>query len=655
MYLLIGQIQASRDRPEDAIAAYQEAVKRQSQPVAADAALASISLRTGAFDQAATYSQQALAIQSGNPALLALRVRVLLAQGKTSQAKDEIAGLEKRYPNSPTVLDLLAAEQFSDRQVEAARVSYTRAAALAPRDLEALTGLVRIDLATGHKQEALSRVEATLKGGKPSGEFLMVAGRAYASAGNQPKAEEMLQRAIETEPSRLEAYGLLGALYAAEHRLADAEDQFRRVTTENPKSVAAGTMLGMILEAENRGPDAEKQYKAVLAADNRAAVAANNLAWIYVASNRNLDEALQLAQTAARRLPDDSHVNDTLGWVYYRKDMAAQALPYLEASVKKDPSDPAAYYHLGMAYVGTGDLADGKKSLQSALATKSDFDGAVEAKKHLGRHRRLAMPVASPRACAAARPRDGLGHAPSFERLARTLWILFTLFIVYGTTIPFDFRVGWSGAMDKLAHLPLNPLISPDSGQRVSIPDEVQNVLLFIPFGAFGVLAGRSRRRASIPRLISVTGMALALSASVETLQLFSAVRVTSVGDVTTNVTGAILGGVAAIAGRGIFERLIRRLQAAGLTNTETFYPAMIFTVLLCAAAWEPFDVTLDVGSFVGKLKMLHHDVWQYSGVLSDEGVEVIRYGLFAIFGASWLNAIGRGQRAAVEGPPRLG
>jgi len=241
-----------------------------------------------------------------------------------------------------------------------------------------------------------------------------------------------------------------------------------------------------------------------------------------------------------------------------------------------------------------------------------------------------------------------LVHAPSHPRLAKTLWILFTLFIVYGTTIPFDFRVGWSGAMDKVAHLPLNPLISPDTGRRVSIPDEVQNVLLFIPFGAFGVLAGRSRRRSSLWRLVSVTGLALALSVSVETLQLFSADRVTSAGDVTTNVTGAILGGVAAIAGRGSFERLMGRLRTAGVTGTETFYPAMVFAILLCVAAWEPFDVTLDVGSFVDKVKMLHHDVWQYRGLLTDEGVEVIRYGLFGVFAASWLEAIGR-PRAAVE------
>jgi tetratricopeptide (TPR) repeat protein len=383
-YLLIGQIQASRDRPEEAIAAYKEAIKRESQPVAADAALATLSLRTGAYDQAATYSQQALAIMPGNPGLRVLQVRVLLAQGKTAQAKDEIASLQKAYPNSPIVINLLAGQQLTGQQMEAARASYAKAAALAPNNLEALAGLVRIDLATGRNQEALARVEAGLKGGKPTGEFLMLAGRTYAAAGNLPKAEEMLRRAIEAQPARLEAYGMLGSLYVAEHRLADAEDQFRRVTTENPRSEAAGTMLGMILEAEKKVPDAEKQYKAVLAADGQAAVAANNLAWIYVSGNRNLDEALQLAQTAVRRLPDEPHVNDTLGWIYYRKNMASEAVRYLEASVKSDPNDPATHYHLGMAYVGAGDLTKGRESLRQALAMKGDFDGASDAKKALG-------------------------------------------------------------------------------------------------------------------------------------------------------------------------------------------------------------------------------------------------------------------------------
>ena len=70
------------------------------------------------------------------------------------------------------------------------------------------------------------------------------------------------------------------------------------------------------------------------------------------------------------------------------------------------------------------------------------------------------------------------------------MWALFALFIVYGTTIPFNFSQDPDFIREKVAALSWNPLTRPD-GRRVSIPDSVQNVMLFIPFGMLGGLACR--------------------------------------------------------------------------------------------------------------------------------------------------------------------
>ena len=121
----------------------------------------------------------------------------------------------------------------------------------------------------------------------------------------------------------------------------------------------------------------------MLSIDPRAPVAANNLAWIYVSSGRNLDQALQLAQAAQQQIPEEPHVNDTLGWIYYRKNMQSFAVRHLELSVKNDPNNPNSHYHLGMAYLASGDSVKAKKALQRALSLKPDFDGAEEARKAL--------------------------------------------------------------------------------------------------------------------------------------------------------------------------------------------------------------------------------------------------------------------------------
>ena len=109
--------------------------------------------------------------------------------------------------------------------------------------------------------------------------------------------------------------------------------------------------------------------------DAEAAVAANNLAWLYVSSNRNLDQALQLAQTAAKQLGEVPQVNDTLGWIYYRKGMFEPAVRHLEKSIQKDATDPSVHYHLGMAYLQLGELDKAKKSLTKGAVDEPDLRG----------------------------------------------------------------------------------------------------------------------------------------------------------------------------------------------------------------------------------------------------------------------------------------
>ena len=139
----------------------------------------------------------------------------------------------------------------------------------------------------------------------------------------------------------------------------------------------------MLFEQQGQIAAAEQQYLRALAIDPGAVAAANNLAWIYVAGNRKLDEALQLARDAYQRLPNDPNVNDTLGWVYYRKNMAKEAIPYLETSVRKSPNEASFQFHLGMAIVQSGDWNIARRALKQALALKPDLEGAAEARKAL--------------------------------------------------------------------------------------------------------------------------------------------------------------------------------------------------------------------------------------------------------------------------------
>jgi Flp pilus assembly protein TadD len=219
---------------------------------------------------------------------------------------------------------------------------------------------------------------------KPAdGGILLLASRTYGSLGDLVTAERMLQKAIAVDPNNLDAYGMLGRLYATQQRLGEATAQFEKLAEKQPRSVSAHTIAGMLLDMQHRTSDARARYERALEVDPRAAVAANNLAWIYAETGGNLDIALQLAQTAKAKLPDRAEVNDTLGWIYHKKGLSAMGVAPLLQSVQKDPANPNYHFHLGMAYLGSGDKVKGRAALQKALSLDPNFSEAAEARQRL--------------------------------------------------------------------------------------------------------------------------------------------------------------------------------------------------------------------------------------------------------------------------------
>ena len=225
------------------------------------------------------------------------------------------------------------------------------------------------------------------------------------------------------------------------------------------------------------------------------------------------------------------------------------------------------------------------------------------------------------------------------SRLPFVLCVASAVFILYGTTIPFNFVFDRQQVLAHLSRVTLNPLISPDTGSRLSIPDVVGNVLLFVPLGFFGIWSLAGRRR-PITRIVWLTLLGCALSVGVETLQLFTVDRTSSVADVFANTLGTMAGAIAATFLRASGRSLVTAASARGIAGVASFYPLLIATLLLFAAVWEPFDVTLDVGSVVSKLRALSHDPWQ-GGPLTDEALSWTQHLLFTSILLMWLRDIG--------------
>ena len=119
--------------------------------------------------------------------------------------------------------------------------------------------------------------------------------------------------------------------------------------------------------------------------DHEFAPAANNLAYVLVMQEKDLEDALRYAQQAEAKRPDDPHVMDTVGLVYYKKGLYNFAIGKFSASLEKIPDNATVHYHLGLAYYKEGNNKRAHQELEKAINLDDQFDEAEEARSILSK------------------------------------------------------------------------------------------------------------------------------------------------------------------------------------------------------------------------------------------------------------------------------
>jgi tetratricopeptide (TPR) repeat protein len=306
-------------------------------------------------------------------------------QGARDRADGIIRQLASSNPDVAAVHLQIAQAAVQRKDTATARREFSRSLELAPASIEALRGLVGLDLAEKRTARAQKTIDEQLAKRPRDSNLAVLAADVYGAIGQSGRQEVLLRGAVDDDSGNLDAFSRLAELYVRQNRLEQAKAQYERIARERPASAVAPTLIGMILETQDHPADAQRVYEQVVAAHPDAAVAANNLAWLYAERGGNLDLALQLAQTAKARMPRTAQVDDTLGWIYYKKDLPDLAIPSLQASVNLSPRNPTYQFHLGLAYVKAGDAMSAVSAFDAALKQNPGFQEAKTARAALVR------------------------------------------------------------------------------------------------------------------------------------------------------------------------------------------------------------------------------------------------------------------------------
>jgi tetratricopeptide (TPR) repeat protein len=315
------------------------------------------------FQSALEVCDEAPAQQKSNIALIVERNWALLNTGSTSEVRailDRMLAAERR----PSVVLQDGALRLQQKDYAGARADGEEVLKASPEDLTAAILITNSYASEGRVDKGIERLRQLADRRPKSAPLHLLLGEWQAQRKQIAEARQSFEAAKSADPASRAADLGLARLDIDESKPDAARHRLESIASAEPKNIAALLLLARIEEQAGNRTGVVARYRAVLAVDGANVEALNNLA--YNLAQQNPDEALPLAQQAAEIAPDNAAIQDTLGFVFYRKGDYRNATNYVKTAVTKEPT-PRRQFHLAMCYRKSGDQNMAAKMLAAAL------------------------------------------------------------------------------------------------------------------------------------------------------------------------------------------------------------------------------------------------------------------------------------------------
>jgi Tfp pilus assembly protein PilF len=282
---------------------------------------------------------------------------------------------------TPDVLLQNAIVKLQQRDVAGARASIDEALAKNPRDSRPLELLVTTYRVQKQPEAVLPKLREVAAKYPNSPEVQNILGDWLLSTGDLAKAREAFSTALKLEPHSVAGAVGLARADAAAGKLDDARKTLVSMSLLEPGNGTVTLLMGNVEEKSGNLGRALELYTKVLETDPSNVQALNNAAYLLADYAHKPDEALKYAQRAKELSPESASVDDTLGWVLYKKGLYSAAITHLEQASNKLKVQVVPQYHLSMAYFKSGDNRRGSQVLQTALQRNPNVPEAAMARQ----------------------------------------------------------------------------------------------------------------------------------------------------------------------------------------------------------------------------------------------------------------------------------
>jgi tetratricopeptide (TPR) repeat protein len=348
----------------------------------------------GLVAEAVALADERLTADPSDARALLVKARVDIAEGRLAEASERLRAAVAQRPDWGEAHFWLASTLERRGELPGARDEFARALRLDGGLIEARAALVRIHVALGEHEAAVTQarlVLADVPGDVATRDVLVESlmlldrgsdalrmlqaireedrdaavrtamGRIYLELGQARSARESLMRANAEAPHQSETLRALLRLDAAEGRLPDSVARIEDALTVRSDDPSLHRLAGIAALHEGRAADAEQSLERALALDPSDVESTLRLGRHYTASGRT-QEAIHLYERALQALPDESGIHHRLGGAYESRGDRDRAIEQYEAAIRHDPGHGPAKDDLGRL------LADDPKTADRAFA-----------------------------------------------------------------------------------------------------------------------------------------------------------------------------------------------------------------------------------------------------------------------------------------------
>ena len=360
-----------------------EALKKNPNLMKARVALAELFAKKGDFQASLDEIDKVIENDSDNVGFRAFRISVLLKMGKAELAVEDAQLLVKREPEKIWHKFRLAEIYFITKRYEEALPLYKDLLEGKPDSVQILNRLVGLSMLQKDPENAIRLADTFLSKYPDNGPAILVKAKIHLSQGQLDLAENILVP-VADKGSEVAPIVILADLYRLKAEAENAKKYYNKALELAPENIGLRMKLADFYLKNGELADAIESYETVLKQKADFLPAMNNLAFLYADKKGNLERALELATAVSKRLPKNSDVADTLGWIYVLKKDYVQAEPYLHIALDAKPDNSTIVYHMGMLRFGQNNIQEAERLLTEAIQKGIKGVDLEKANKALG-------------------------------------------------------------------------------------------------------------------------------------------------------------------------------------------------------------------------------------------------------------------------------